>query len=547
MNYFGENNIQLEVIASVNKMFVRFRIIVEFILLSLTMANGARILAVFSNPSYSHHQVFNCLVDAYLEQGHQVVVITAYPVYPKGQVPRNLTQIDIKEISLKIWDEEISKPIANKENNIVTLCTYSLTSFVKIVKKQFEIEEVKAIIENKNITYDLIVTESLMKTNLMISHFHKAPVLEINSFGPVYRDMENFGAPEQPLLYPNCMRKRLINLTLFEEISELHVDLSLQRLIYNVLYLGSNNAMKNTPEFNSVPAMEILQNNAQMLYLNTHPIWDGIRPVPLSVVYIYGIHKKPYEELPKNISSYLEASVNGVVYVSFGTTADLSLYSAKIQVLLNAFSKLPYDILFKWPKDELPGKPDNVKIAKWFPQADLLKHPKVKVFITQGGIQSTDEAIDAGVPLIGIPLIWDQWASTERYMRHGIGIKLEMNTITEELIINAVTTIISDSSYRRNIVRLRALLWDAPQQPLERALWWTRYMLRHGGASHLRAPAANMSYAEFFEVELFLILFASSTTLILCTIFICMKYLIPTFNFGLDWLKCKYIHVKYNI
>lgn len=40
--------------------------------------------------------------------------------------------------------------------------------------------------------------------------------------------------------------------------------------------------------------------------------------------------------------------------------------------------------------------------------------------------------------------------------------------------------------------------------PLERIVWWTEYVLRNGGAKHLRGPAAKMSWTEYLELELVL-------------------------------------------
>ncbi|XP_059053017.1 UDP-glycosyltransferase UGT5-like [Achroia grisella] len=523
-----------------------FRTIAIVLIHSLIIVNSAKILAVFSNPSYSHHQVFNSLVDAFLDDGHDVVVITVWPVYPKEQVPANLTQIDVKDISLKIWNEDISKIMMEAGTDMITLCGKTLKIFIKIMVKQFEANEVIKLFGNDNFTFDLLVTESLMKMPLMISHYYKVPVIEINSFGPIYGDMANFGAPSQPRMYPQSMRKRIYNLTLLEELSELYIDLGMQDLTFNQLYLDAHDAMKETI-FKSAPIIDVLQDNVHLLYVNTNPIWDVIRPVPLPVIYTYGIHQKPHKELPKELSSYLDSSAKGVVYVSFGTSADVKLYSEKVQILLNAFSKLPYDFLLKWPEDVLAGKPDNVKIAKWLPQADLLKHPNVKVFITQCGIQSTDEAIDAGVPLIGMPLVWDQWANAERYVVHKIGIKLEINDVTEEEMINAINTLITDTSYRRNIIKLRELLLDAPQTSQERALWWAHYLLRHGGTKHLRAPAACMSYSEFFEIELFSILFACSALIIIIIRLLLIKYLLPSYYHGVAWFKSKFVHVDYKL
>ena len=71
-------------------------------------------------------------------------------------------------------------------------------------------------------------------------------------------------------------------------------------------------------------------------------------------------------------------------------------------------------------------------------------HPKVKLFITQGGLQSTDEAITAGVPLIGLPMLGDQWFNVEKYVHFKIGVQLDLETLTEEQFSNAITTVVGD-------------------------------------------------------------------------------------------------------
>ena len=69
----------------------------------------------------------------------------------------------------------------------------------------------------------------------------------------------------------------------------------------------------------------------------------------------------------------MDSSKQGVIYVSFGTNVLPSLLSSeKIGIMTKVFSKLSYNVLWKWDKDVLPGQSDNIKIAKWFPQSDLL-------------------------------------------------------------------------------------------------------------------------------------------------------------------------------
>jgi glucuronosyltransferase len=44
----------------------------------------------------------------------------------------------------------------------------------------------------------------------------------------------------------------------------------------------------------------------------------------------------------------------------------------KRNAFLQAFSELPQRVLWKWEADTLPGQPENVKVAKWLPQFDIL-------------------------------------------------------------------------------------------------------------------------------------------------------------------------------
>ncbi|KAJ8708786.1 hypothetical protein PYW08_010168 [Mythimna loreyi] len=189
--------------------------------------------------------------------------------------------------------------------------------------------------------------------------------------------------------------------------------------------------------------------------------------------------------------------------------------------------QLPYEFLWKWDRDELPGCSMNIRIFKWFLQPDLLKPPKIMIFITQGqqtnqgGPLSRAEAITAGVSLIiGIPMLGDQWYNVEKYLHHKIGVKLDLLIMTAEELKAAINNAIINKSYRKNIIKLNSVMRDQPQTPLERAVWWTEYVLRHGEARHLRAPAANMSWAEYLEIELLLVLAAISLAFILVVSFI---------------------------
>lgn len=74
-------------------------------------------------------------------------------------------------------------------------------------------------------------------------------------------------------------------------------------------------------------------------------------------------------------------------------------------------------------------------------------HPNIKLFIFQGGIQSTEEAIYHGVPLIGCPVMWDQTYQVRNIRRLGIGMYLDYKNISKEIIVNAVHEVINNKRY----------------------------------------------------------------------------------------------------
>ncbi|CAG9792437.1 unnamed protein product [Diatraea saccharalis] len=512
-------------------MIVLILYIILLLIVTVCENDAARILAVYPSPSISHQIVFRPLTLELIKRGHSVVVLTTDPIYHKSETPVNLTEIDVHDVSYDIYRKEMrsSNIIQGRSNDIVPQLRAIYATRLNLIEKQLENKEVKQILSGKK-KFDLLIHEALCTSALIFSHVLKVPVIQISSLG-IIPDVPNIvGLPVHPLLYPYPVQQKIYNMTIWDKLKQLYISYELQKIALN--YETDSDAILQRVIGAKVPKLSELKKNVELVFLNVHTFWEMNRPVPPNIIYLGGLHQKPERELPEDIRSYLESSTHGVIYVSFGTNVDPTLLPPyKIQTLINVFSKLPYDILWKWSKDELPGRSENIKITKWLPQADFLRHPKIKIFITQGGLQSTDEAITGGVPLIGIPMFADQWYNVEQYVHHGIGVRVDMETIDEEKFRNAINEILNNDSYRRNIVRMKRIIDDQPQTPLERAVFWTEYVLRHGGAKHLRSPAANMSWTEYLELELVFYLLISFLTLLSVIIF--MKYkLVKSLKFG---------------
>ncbi|XP_072946256.1 UDP-glycosyltransferase UGT5-like [Epargyreus clarus] len=478
--------------------------IITCVFLSAIGSESARILAVYPVPSISHQVVFRPVMLELAKRGHDVTVVTPDPIFPKGKAPSNYTEIDVHDISYKPWNKFVEISSA-KDSSLANQIKIAMELLTDIFEKQVKTPEVQKILRDKH-KFDLLFVEACTAIALSLSHVIKVPTIQFSSFGALPGMYESVGAPTHLFKYPLPIRQNFLNLSVWQQLSEYRTYREVENILLDqeeIVHVELKRIFGS-----DMPSVHELRRNVDMMFLNIYPIWDFNRPVPPNVIYLGGLHQNPRKDLPKELKSFLDSATDGVIYMSLGTNVKPSnLPIEKVNMFLKVFSTLPYKVLWKWDQDELEGRSDNVRISKWFPQSDLLQHPSIKLFITQGGLQSTDEAITAGVPFVGIPILGDQWFNTELYVYHKIGVKLDIATVTEADFKNAINTVLNDGSYRANIVRLRKLMRDQPQPPVERAVWWTEHVLRHGGAKHLRAPAADMSWTEYYEVKLLSVVF----------------------------------------
>ncbi|CAL4070515.1 unnamed protein product, partial [Meganyctiphanes norvegica] len=138
-------------------------------------------------------------------------------------------------------------------------------------------------------------------------------------------------------------------------------------------------------------------------------------------------------------------------------------------------------VIWKY-EEKIKKLPDNVMRAKWLPQQSLLAHPNVLVFISHAGLLSTQEAIYHGTPVQALPIFADQPRNGEMLNNAGIGLNLLWEDLTVDLLVNSLYEIIHNNKYQDSVNRISATMKDQPEHPLDRAVFWTEYVIRHKGA-----------------------------------------------------------------
>ncbi|XP_072371698.1 UDP-glucuronosyltransferase 3A1-like [Scyliorhinus torazame] len=304
------------------------------------------------------------------------------------------------------------------------------------------------------------------------------------------------------------------------------------RLKNSIMFLGSllvesrihakfERAIKTCFPVESEPNLSELYLKAELAIYNTDFTLEFPRPLLPNVVYVGGLLAKPAKPVSQELEEFiLAAGENGFVVVTLGSMLASVNVPAVLKEMNTAFSQLPQAVIWRhlhshWPSDVQPAP--NIKLVDWLPQNDLLGHPKARLLVTHGGLNSLMEATYHGVPVIGIPLFGDQFDNMVRVEAKGLGLTIQVNQLQAQQLGNAMATVIGDKRYKRSALALSRIHRSHPFPPRERLVRWVGHIVQLGGGSHLRAYGLQQPWYQHYliDVILFLLVFISVTLYII--------------------------------
>ncbi|XP_015218905.1 UDP-glucuronosyltransferase 2A2-like isoform X1 [Lepisosteus oculatus] len=251
--------------------------------------------------------------------------------------------------------------------------------------------------------------------------------------------------------------------------------------------------------------------------------WDFEYPRPFlpNFQFVGGLHCKPAKPLPENMEEFVQSSGDdGIVVFSLGSMVK-NLTREKANIIASALGQIPQKVLWRYSGEKPDTLSPNTRVYDWIPQNDLLGHPKTKVFITHGGTNGIYEAIYHGVPMVGIPLFGDQPDNMMHMKTKGAAVVVDFNNMESKDLVDALSTVINDTSYRENAMRLSRIHHDQPMTPLERAVFWIEFVMRHKGAKHLRVQAHNLAWYQYHSLDVIAVLLAATAAVVFVLIKSC--------------------------
>ncbi|XP_012510947.1 PREDICTED: UDP-glucuronosyltransferase 2B31-like, partial [Propithecus coquereli] len=179
-------------------------------------------------------------------------------------------------------------------------------------------------------------------------------------------------------------------------------------------------------------------------------------------------------------------------------------------VIASALAQIPQKVLWRFDGKKPDTLGPNTRLYKWLPQNDLLAK----------GILPEEK------------LSYDYSGEFLNLMDNEDIERLDDGKLRKPCYCDAALCTVflpCDSLlYKENAMKLSRIHHDQPTKPLDRAVFWIEYVMRHKGAKHLRVAAHDLTWFQYHSLDVIGFLLACVATAIFiitkCCLFFCQMF-----------------------
>ncbi|XP_077272157.1 UDP-glycosyltransferase UGT5-like isoform X2 [Temnothorax americanus] len=431
----------------------------------VTESKPLSILLIETLPSTSHHVWTEHLVKGLLRKGHHVHVVSIHETKVKGKLAQNLTYAVFDGL-MDTYDESNNYDPVEWEKYSVFYTAYfvyqwGIHACDTMIKTKTARDLLKA---TKTIEFDVIVQDITLTQcfyGLWEDAKGKPPIVGYIPLGATPWLKDYIGGPSYPtvrpythaaIAKPEGLWLRTWN-TLYYIVDDLIRHYYFFPIVQRLTEEYVGHAIR--------PLHEIEKERINIVLINTHAAFEPAIPLPPNTLEIAGLNAQAVQPIAgevvvtysEDVRIFLDGAKNGAIVISLGTNVKwkhLNLDTVKTVIL--ALSKLKQRVLWKLDIEVPFEMPENVMVVKWMPQSEVLSHKNVRAVWTHGGLLSTQEAIWKGIPMIVMPFIVDQKSNARILVAKGVGIQLDIKTLSTQSILRAAEKVLYNE--RKTVLRL---------------------------------------------------------------------------------------------
>ncbi|XP_063312923.1 UDP-glucuronosyltransferase 3A1-like [Pelobates fuscus] len=487
----------------------RKSIIFVFFIQQFLLLHGAKILTMCFMGG-SHYLLVDEISRILHRNGHEVRMFFQMgegllPGYKPKSSPYPVTTWTLDEVYLKQFNEFITKHKQQYFTGRSSSKTYLALMAHLSDQCKFSLNQSNIMKSLRDEKFDIAFIDAFNPCTFLISEKLGLPYIAF--FPGIFANAPHVGLPT-PLSYVPLYQSQLSDRMDF-----------FQRIKNIFMYIGSHVVQKKIEAIfedvinehfpvGSRPVISDLYLKAELWFYNVDFTIEFPRPLLPHVHYIGGLMAKPAEPVSQELEDFIyQSGESGFIVVSMGSMLDSCPVEELLQEMNKGFAQIPQKVIWRyqrslWPND-LELAP-NVKLMEWISQNDLIGHPKARLLVTHGGMNSLMEAIYHGVPVLGIPLFGDQFDNLARIEAKQMGTFIPVIKIKAEHLANTIRHIIENPSYKSSAMKLSVIRKSQPFSPDQKLVRWVEHIIQSGGGSHLRPYAFQQPWYQQFLLDIIL-------------------------------------------
>ncbi|XP_022349328.1 UDP-glucuronosyltransferase 3A1-like isoform X2 [Enhydra lutris kenyoni] len=501
-------------------------LLAAFFLPGFLLSEAAKILTVSSSLGGSHYLLLDRVSQILQDHGHNVTMFLhieefLIPDFEKRNISYKviswLPSEDHRKEFKKLFDFFVTEALLGRETP---------EKFFKLMEQMgircsdlLKRGDIMDSLKNEN--FDLIFVEAFDFCSFLVAEKLGKPFVAIL---PMQFGTLDLGLPS-PLSYVPVFPSLLTDhMDFWGRVKNFLMlfDFSLKQWRLHSTY--DNTIKEHFPE-GSRPVLSHLLRKAELWFVNSDFALEFARPLLPNTVYVGGLMARPVKPVPQEFENFIaKFGDSGFVLVALGSFVSIYQSQEVLREMNSAFAHLSQGVIWKcnsshWSKNVKLSA--NVKIMDWLPQNDLLAHSRIRLFVTHGGLNSIMEAIQHGVPMVGIPVLQEQADNLIRVEAKKFGVSIQLKQIKAETLALKMKEVIEDKRYKSAAVAASIIRHSHPLTPAQRLVGWIDHILQTEGATHLKVHGLQQPWHEQYLLDVFLFLLVVT----LGTLWLCGKLL----------------------
>nr|QPA18399.1 UDP-gluconosyltransferase [Trialeurodes vaporariorum] len=451
---------------------------------------------------------FGTLAEELARRGHEVTIVT---VRARGKSIPNYREILIDRVTT-FGDHFKNYNFSEWRDKIFGFTHLRNTVLPKFLESALETEQMQTLINSQE-KFDAVLGEFFFSQQPLLAFGPKfnASLIDLCPAFPQANTIRMVGNPMGISYLPETEVDLTDRMTFSQRL--FNTIFSVFKMAHDYAYLlpTSEKVMRRCfryPGAESLPPINSLMERVSLVLANSHFSNHYPRPYAPNVVEIGGFHIKTPDELPQDLQTFMDEAADGVILVSFGTNIKSHMISEERgKALASFFEGLKARVLWRWDNEGVTKDSTKLLVKKWLPQQSILAHPNCILYLTHGGFSSLTEGIYFGVPFVGVPFFVDQHHNVNFIKAIGIGLKFDIFEETNDDLARAVNTVLNTPTFRENVKAQSQIMRDQPQTPMDRAIFWIEYVIRHKGAHHLKPASVYLPLYQYLLLDVVAFIF----------------------------------------